>query len=88
MKVDGQLAFNSSYAMIAPALQGYGIAYVPEDIVAEYIKSGALVQVLGDWSPAFDGYFLYYPSKRQNSAAFKVIVDALKYRGKSGASGL
>lgn len=80
VKVDGRLTFNNSYAMIEPALNGYGIAYVPEDIAAADLKSGALLQVLDDWSPYFDGYFIYYPSKRQNSAAFKVIVDALRHR--------
>jgi DNA-binding transcriptional LysR family regulator len=80
VKVDGQLTFNNSYAMIDAALNGYGIAYLPENIVAAHIKSGVLVQVLDDWSPYFDGYYIYYPSKRQNSAAFKVIVDALRHR--------
>lgn len=80
VKVDGQLTFNNSYAMIDATVSGYGIAYVPENIVAEQIKSGALVQILDEWSPYFDGYFIYYPSKRQNSAALKVIVDALKHR--------
>jgi DNA-binding transcriptional LysR family regulator len=77
VRVDGQLTFNNSYAMVDAALTGYGIAYVPENIVADHIESGDLVVVLDDWSPIFDGYFIYYPSKRQNSAAFKVIVDAL-----------
>jgi len=80
VRVDGQLTFNNSYAMIDAALNGYGIAYVPEDIVADHIKSGGLVVVLDDWSPFFDGYFIYYPSKRQNAPAFKVIVDALRHR--------
>lgn len=84
VRVDGQLAFNNSYAMIDAAVSGYGIAYVPEDIVADRIASGALVQVLGDWSPMFDGYFLYYPSRRQNLPAFRVVVDALRHRGKTG----
>jgi len=78
VRVDGQLTFNNSYAMVDAALTGYGIAYVPENIVADHIESGDLVVVLDDWSPIFDGYFIYYPSKRQNSAAFKVIVDALR----------
>jgi DNA-binding transcriptional LysR family regulator len=77
VRVDGQLTFNNSYAMVDAALTGYGIAYVPENIVADHIESGDLIVVLDDWSPIFDGYFIYYPSKRQNSAAFKVIVDAL-----------
>lgn len=80
VKVDGQLTFNNSYAMIDAAMNGYGIAYVPENIVADHIKSGDLVLVLDEWSPLFDGYFIYYPSKRQNSAAFKVIVNALRHR--------
>ncbi len=80
VRVDGQLTFNNSYAMIDAAVSGYGIAYVPEDIVERHIAAGTLVQVLDDWSPVFDGYFLYYPSRRQNLPAFKVIVDALRHR--------
>lgn len=80
VRVNGQLTFNNSYAMIDAALSGYGIAYVPEDIVARQIAGGTLVQVLDDWSPFFDGYFLYYPSRRQNLPAFQIIVDALRYR--------
>lgn len=66
--------------MIGATLTGYGIAYLPEDIIEQHVASGALVLVLDDWSPPFDGYYIYYPSKRQNSPAFKVIVDALRYR--------
>jgi DNA-binding transcriptional LysR family regulator len=80
VRVSGQLTFNNSYAMIDAAANGYGIAYVPENIVERHIASGALVQVLDAWSPFFDGYFLYYPSRRQNLPAFKVIVDALRHR--------
>lgn len=80
VRVDGQLTFNSSYAMIDAVLNGYGVAYVPEDLVDRYIESRELVLVLDDWSPMFDGYYIYYPSKRQNSPAFKVIVDALRYK--------
>jgi len=80
VRVDGQLTFNNSYAMIDAAVDGYGIAYIPENIVERQIASGDLVLVLDDWSPFFDGYFLYYPSRRQNLPAFKVIVDALRHR--------
>lgn len=79
VRVDGQLTFSTSYAMIDAAANGYGIAYVPENIVAHDIASGRLVQVLDDWSPMFPGYYLYYPSRRQNSPAFKVVVDALRF---------
>lgn len=81
VRVRGQLAFNNSYAMIDAAVSGYGIAYVPDNIVEQHVASGELIQVLDNWSPLFDGYFLYYPSRRQNLPAFKVIIDALRYRG-------
>lgn len=81
VRVSGQLTFNNSYAMIDAAMNGYGVAYVPNDIVERQVGSGQLVQVLDDWSPFFDGYFLYYPSRRQNLPAFKLIVDALRHRG-------
>lgn len=84
VRVGGQLTFNNSYAMIDAAVGGYGIAYVPDNIVERRIASGELVQVLDDWSPFFDGYFLYYPSRRQNLPAFKIIVDALRYRDRPG----
>ena len=80
VRVDGQVTFNNSYAMIDAAVSGLGIAYVPGDIVASPLASGALELVLDDWSPMFDGYFLYYPSRRQNLAAFQIVVDALRYR--------
>jgi len=83
VRVDGQLTFNNSYAMIDAAASGYGIAYVPEDIVRDHVAAGRLGRILDDWSPAFDGYFLYYPSRRQNLPAFTVIVDALRHRGGS-----
>jgi DNA-binding transcriptional LysR family regulator len=59
-------------------VNGYGIAYLPENIVEQDIASGRLVQVLDDWSPIFAGYYLYYPSRRQNSPAFSVVVNALR----------
>ena len=79
VRVDGQLTFNSSQAMIDPALHGYGIAYLPEDLVARHVAAGELVLVLDDWSPAFAGYYIYYPSRRQTLPAFKVIIDALRH---------
>lgn len=84
VRVDGQLTFNNSYAMIGAAVAGLGIAYVPEDIVAAQIKAGTLVQTLDDWSPFFEGYYLYYPQRRQNLPLFKVLTDALRYREQPG----
>ncbi|WP_292055797.1 MULTISPECIES: LysR family transcriptional regulator [unclassified Brevundimonas] len=80
VRVDGQLTFNNSYAMVDAAVSGFGIAYVPESMVEAAIASGALEVVLSDWSPPFDGYFLYYPSRRQNLLAFQIVVDALRHR--------
>lgn len=80
MRVDGQLIFNSTLPMVEAALAGYGIAYVPEDLVAGHVADGRLQIVLEEWSPPFTGYYLYYPSRRQNAAAFKVVLDALRQR--------
>ncbi|MFC5757412.1 LysR family transcriptional regulator [Rhizobium sp. GCM10022189] len=78
VRVDGQLIFNTSYAMIDAAVRGYGIAYVPEDLVAADIAAGRLVRILDDWSPFFPGYYIYYPSRRQNSPAFRLVIEALR----------
>ncbi len=80
VRVNGQLTFNNSYAMVDAAVSGFGIAYVPDSMVATAVASGALEVVLDDWSPPFEGYFLYYPSRRQNLLAFQIIVDALRHR--------
>lgn len=80
VKVDGQFTFNSVRPMIDAALAGFGIAYVPEDSAAPHIESGALVQVLDDWCQPFSGFHLYYPSRRQLSPAFALVIDLLRYR--------
>ncbi|SOC34883.1 LysR family transcriptional regulator [Rhizobium subbaraonis] len=81
VRVDGQLSFNSSIAQIDAALNGYGIAYVPEDIVEDHIAAEKLLPVLDDWSQPFTGYHLYYPSRRHMSPAMAVVVEALRHRG-------
>jgi len=81
VRVDGQLVFNSSPPLLDAALAGFGLAYLPEDDVAEHIATGRLVRVLADWCPPYPGYHLYYPSRRQPTSAFAVLVNALRYRG-------
>lgn len=81
VRVDGQLVFNGTYQMLAAALDGFGLAYVPEDLVLPYLAERRLKRVLEDWCPPFSGFHLYYPSRRQHSAAFSLVVDALRYRG-------
>jgi DNA-binding transcriptional LysR family regulator len=80
VRVDGQMTFNSSTPMVEAAREGLGIAYVPEDMVTNALASGALEQVLDDWSPFFSGYYIYYPSRHQNLPAFRLILDALCHR--------
>ena len=80
IRVEGQLVFNNSYDAIDAALDGFGLAYVPEEIALPHLKSGKLKRVLEKWSPYWDGYHLYYPSRRQSSPAFVAMVDALRHR--------
>jgi DNA-binding transcriptional LysR family regulator len=80
VRVEGQLAFNSSAPILEACLAGHGLACVPEDMVRPHVTAGRLQQVLKDWMPAFAGYHLYYPSRRQLSPAFALLVEALRYR--------
>jgi len=80
VRVDGQLAFNASPPILAAALEGHGLACIPEDTAAPHIAAGRLKRVLKPWMPSFVGYHLYYPSRRQASPAFTLLVDALRYR--------
>lgn len=78
VRVEGRLTLNDEATMVDAALDGLGIAYIPEDMAAPHLESGALVVLLDDWSPRFAGYHIYYPSRRQNLPAFKVVVNALR----------
>ncbi|ASP53964.1 LysR family transcriptional regulator (plasmid) [Sinorhizobium meliloti] len=77
---DGQLVFNSLAMRLASALDGLGVAYMPEDHVLPYLADGRLVRVLEEWCPYFPGYHLYYPSRRHSSPALTVLVENLRYR--------
>ncbi len=81
MRVEGQLVFNTASLIHLAVLTGHGLAYLPEEQVQSHLAGGRLVRVLEDWCPPFSGYHLYYPSRRQPSAAFALLVDALRYRG-------
>jgi DNA-binding transcriptional LysR family regulator len=80
VRVEGQLVFNSAGLLLEAALKGLGLAYLTEGHVQPFVSNGQLVRVLSDWCPAFSGYHLYYPSRRQPSPAFSLLVDALRYR--------
>ncbi len=81
VRVEGQLTFNGTFQMLNAALSGYGLAYVPEDLAQPHLAKGRLKRVLEDWCAPYSGYHLYYPSRRQSSAAFTLLVDALRHRG-------
>jgi DNA-binding transcriptional LysR family regulator len=81
VRVEGPLVFNNLTLRLNAVLSGVGLAYLPEDQVRAHVKDGKLVRVLADWCPAFSGYHLYYPSRRQPTPAFTLLVDALRYRG-------
>jgi DNA-binding transcriptional LysR family regulator len=81
VRVEGQLIFNGSNPMLDAALAGFGLAYLPEDSVETSIADGRLIRVLADWCPPYPGYHLYYPSRRQPTPAFALLVGALRYRG-------
>jgi DNA-binding transcriptional LysR family regulator len=78
--VDGQLVLNGTGLILDAALDGFGLACVPEDLVQARIAERKLIRVLADWCPPFPGYHLYYPSRHQATATFAVVVEALRYR--------
>ena len=83
VRVEGPLVFNNLKLRLEVALAGLGLAYMPDDRVGEYVARGELVRVLEDWCAPFAGYHLYYPSRRQPTPAFALLVDALRYPRKS-----
>ena len=81
VRVTGRLAFNTIPQILKATLAGFGMAYLPEDLVLPHLIEGRLIRVLEDWCPPFSGYHLYYTSRRQPTPAFKLLADALRYRG-------
>jgi DNA-binding transcriptional LysR family regulator len=80
VRVEGQLVLNNGAMRLRAVTEGLGLAYLPEDVARPLIAEGRLIRVLADWCPPFQGYHLYYPSRRQSSPAFALLVDALRYR--------
>jgi DNA-binding transcriptional LysR family regulator len=80
VRVEGQLVFNSIFDVLDAALAGFGIAFVPQDMAQPHLVKGRLTRVLEEWCPPWSGYHLYYPSRRQPSPAFVLVVDALRHR--------
>lgn len=80
VKAEGQLVFNDADLIVAAALAGNGLAFMLEDHVARHLDDGTLVRVVENWCEPFDGYYLDYPSRRQPSPAFRLVLEALRYR--------
>lgn len=80
VRVQGQLAFNTTAMIVEAASAGFGLGFVMENQVISHLADGRLIRVLDDWCPTFPGYHLYYPSRRQPSAAFTLLVESLRYR--------
>lgn len=83
-RVGGQVVFNGVYQMLDAALDGMGLAFVPRELAAPSLASGALVSVMEDWCAPFEPLYLYYPSRRQSSRALQLVVDALRFRQTPG----
>lgn len=83
VRVEGQLSFNGSYHMLDAALAGYGLAYLPSDLVQAHVTAGRLVRVLDDWCPTFPGLHAYYASRSESSRALALVIDSLRYRQKT-----
>jgi DNA-binding transcriptional LysR family regulator len=80
VRVEGQLAFNNSALCLKAALDGFGLAFLPEDRAKAHLREGQLVRVLSDWCAPFPGFHLYYPCRRQQSPAFALLIEALRHR--------
>lgn len=83
VRVNGQLTFNTTSHIVDAALAGLGIAFLPEEEFGDHLKEGRLVRVLQPWCQPFPGYYLYYPSRKQPSLAFSLVLEALRVRSQS-----
>jgi DNA-binding transcriptional LysR family regulator len=81
VRVSGQMVFNGIMQVLRAALDGFGLAFMPENLARPYLEDGRLLRTMEDWCPAFSGYHIYYPSRRQPSQAFAIVLDALRERG-------
>jgi DNA-binding transcriptional LysR family regulator len=80
LRVRGQLIFNGAYQILHAALSGCGLAFLTEDMAGPHVRAGRLLSVMEDWCPSFPGLHAYYPSRRQNSRALALVIDAIRYK--------
>jgi DNA-binding transcriptional LysR family regulator len=81
VQVRGRLVFSGIYQILNAALSGCGLGFVPADMVEAHVRAGRLTSVMEDWCPSFPGLHAYYPSRRQNSRALALVIEALRYKG-------
>lgn len=84
LRVEGQAAFNTATSVLGAAVEGIGLGFLPQDMVAPYLANGRLTETLVDWCPTIDGFHLYYPSRKRNSPAFAAFIEAMRVRKASG----
>ncbi|MEM8513355.1 DNA-binding transcriptional LysR family regulator [Massilia sp. MP_M2] len=80
-RVRGQAVFTNVHHMLAAALDGVGVTFLPDSLVAPHVQGGRLVSVMQEWCPSFPGLHAYYPSRRHSSRALGLVIDALRYTG-------
>jgi DNA-binding transcriptional LysR family regulator len=80
-RVRGQAVFSSAGHILRAALDGAGVGFLPDELVAEHVASGRLVSVMADWCPLWPGLHAYYPSRRHSSRALALVIDAIRHKG-------
>lgn len=86
VRVEGQAAFNTATSVLGAAIEGVGLGFLPQEMVAPYLAEGRLVEALVDWCPIIDGFHLYYPSRKRNSPAFAAFLDAMRHKSAAGGA--
>jgi DNA-binding transcriptional LysR family regulator len=82
VNVKSRITFSNATSRVDAALEGFGFAYLPEDMVTNELNEGRLIRVLEDWCPPFDGYYLYYPNRSNRSTpALRLLIEALRWEG-------
>lgn len=79
-RVSGQVVFSSALSIVQAALSGNGLAFMTADLVGEHVRAGRLISVMEDWCGNFPGLYAYYPSRRHESKALRIVIDAIRYR--------
>lgn len=80
LRVEGQATFNNARDVLDAAVDGIGLAWVSREVAAPYLADGRLQEMLADWCPLYEGFHLFYPSRKLNSRAFSTFVEAMRFK--------